>query len=166
MIQFVDSSGRLWECERASVCLTDTAVRKPPRDVQVVRALHLERKVTTEELRKARRVLVGEAFREVLRSPELEPMLGLIRMSAQRFDAAGWLVPPLPPPAQPNDYNQLLAVIRNRRARALGVNARERLREMLLARYADIAQLEGHGHRTSGVVVIREIQAAVLLELF
>jgi len=166
MIQFVDTRGRLWECESASACVSDSGVVKPSRDVQVVRALHVDRAVTTDELRKARRVLVGDAFRDVLRSPELEPMLGLIRISAQRFDAAGWGLSPLPPPAQPNDYQELLAIIRNRSAKALGANARARLREMVTERFADIHQLEGSVRRQSGVSAIREIQAAVLLDLF
>lgn len=60
MIQFVD-----WECESLCACVSDSGVQKFPRDVQVVRALHVNRRVTTDELRKAKRVLVGEVLLEL-----------------------------------------------------------------------------------------------------
>ena len=84
------------------------------------------------------------------------------------YDAAGWTLPALPTPSQPNDYGQLLSVVRTRRARSLGENARARLREMLRERYADLAMLTAavEAHRMSGVFALREIQCAVLLDLY
>lgn len=165
LIHYVDSSGRLWECDRTSVCVTDTLVTEVPRDARVVRALHIERGVTTDELRKMRRVAGDMVFREVLRTPETESMLGFIRSSASRFDAAGWSLPALPAPAQPNDYAQILSIARPR-TKALGANPRARLREILRERRANIAQLSISVHRQRGVIAVRDIQADVLLELY
>src|SRR5690349_11016306 len=106
MFDFVDESGFLWRVQRGrpESCLTDSTRGPVAFGHSFARKLFEDRAVSAEAMRKTRRVLGPKGYAAMLVCKDAEAAVGVIRTSVARFDAAGWELPRLQTPAQPNDY--------------------------------------------------------------